>query len=248
VGKKAAQDFTSNKRQRHPIRAALAEALPLDSPNWMPLADAHRSLCPLLGDRHLAAKDLRNALADDDHARRVHSMRRCTVRDIQQSDCQLASYWVEHWLDPRPDGVAVMEGSGSIVTVKGYAFFVWKPDLEKIWPVAFTSTPEPPIKVQLTDKVKVQLVERSAPRQAKVRAPAQLTEDQIQALMGDVSKLSDTEKKLRRYTVIKYGDRWKDVFPANAMKAAEHDPLYEKEVGVARWTISTWRRALDRKK
>ena len=104
-----------------------------------------------------------------------------------------------------------------------------------------------PIKVQLPDKVKVQLVEKSAPRRAKGQAPSQLTEDQIQKLMGDVSELSDTEKKLRRYAVIKYGDRWRDVFPANAMKAAEHDPLYEKEVGVARWTISTWRRALDRK-
>ena len=104
-----------------------------------------------------------------------------------------------------------------------------------------------PIKVQLPGKVKVQLVEKSAPRRAKGQAPSQLTEDQIQKLMGDVSELSDTEKKLRRYAVIKYGDRWRDVFPANAMKAAEHDPLYEKEVGVARWTISTWRRALDRK-
>jgi hypothetical protein len=108
--------------------------------------------------------------------------------------------------------------------------------------------PVPTVKVELRDKIKVQIVQNPPPRaRARAQSPSPPTEDQIQALMGDVSELTDTEKKLRRYVVMKYGDRWGDVLPAHAMEAAKHDPLYEKEVGVAGWGISTWRRALGRK-
>ena len=79
-------------------------------------------------------------------------------------------------------------------------------------------------------------------------AQTELTEDQIQELMGDVSKLSPLEKKLRRYTVIKYGEQWRDHDPGRVKTAMENDPLYEQEVGVARHHVSTWRRALGRKK
>ena len=105
-----------------------------------------------------------------------------------------------------------------------------------------------PIKVQLPDKVKVQLVEKSAPRRAKGQAPSQLTEDQIQALMGDVSELSDLKKKIRRYAVKKYREQWRNIEPAAIMKAAKNDKLYEEEVGVVVYSISTFRRALGRKK
>jgi len=108
--------------------------------------------------------------------------------------------------------------------------------------------PVPLIKVQLTDKVKVQLVEKSAPRRAKAQAPSQLTEDQIQALMGDVSELSPTDKKIRRYAVKKYREQWRNIEPAAIMKAAKNDKLYEEEVGVVVYSISTFRRALGRKK
>jgi hypothetical protein len=104
-----------------------------------------------------------------------------------------------------------------------------------------------PIKVQLPGKVKVQLVEKSAPRRAKGQAPSQLTEDQIQALMGDVSELSDLKKKIRRYAVKKYRERWRDVDPADVRKNAEGNKLYEEEVG-ALHHITTFRRALGRKK
>src|SRR5262249_39890472 len=36
--------------------------LPLDSPNWMPVAEAHRLLTGLLGTGYLAAKDLTAAV------------------------------------------------------------------------------------------------------------------------------------------------------------------------------------------
>jgi hypothetical protein len=127
------------------------------------------------------------------------------------------------------------------VSAAGIAALLAELSSKQIAPV-----PMPPIKVQLINS-KVQLVEKSTSR-ARTQSPSQPTEDQIRVRMDDVSDLSDTEKQLRRYMVIKHGDRWRDVFPANAMEAAKHDPLYEKEIGVARWTISTWRRALDRKK
>jgi hypothetical protein len=104
-----------------------------------------------------------------------------------------------------------------------------------------------PIKVQLPDKVKVQLVAKSAPRRAKEQAPSQLTEDQIQALMGNVSGLSDLQKKIRRYAVKEYRERWKDVDPADVLKTAAGNKVYEEEVGVLHH-ITTFRRALGRKK
>jgi len=274
VGKKAAHDFTSNKRQRHPVRAAPAEVLPLDSPNWMPLPDAHRLLCPLLGDRHLAAKDLTDAQADG----RVRSMRRCFVygvwrewekgRVVDQArgyregkvvseervligperELLRREHWTEHELQSWSDATFVTRRSNTPASIKGYVYFVWKPDLEKIWPAVFAPAPAPPVKVQLTDKLKVQLVERPAPRRAKTPAPSQLTEDQIQELMGDVPELSDLQKTIRRYAVLKYGARWRDVDPAKVKAGAKDDPLYRKEVGDIDHHITTFRRALGRKK
>jgi hypothetical protein len=81
----------------------------------------------------------------------------------------------------------------------------------------------------------------------KPAAQTELTEEQIQELMGDVSTLSALEKKLRRYTVIKHREQWRDHDPGRVRTATENDPLYAQEVGVARHHVSTWRRALDRK-
>ena len=50
--------------------------LPLDSPNWMPAAEAHRMLTGLLGEPALAAKDLTAAVADKRSDKRLPCMRR----------------------------------------------------------------------------------------------------------------------------------------------------------------------------
>ena len=50
-------------KQRRKARGCTGDR-PLDSPNWMPVAEAHRLLTDLLGNGYLAAKDLTAAVAD----------------------------------------------------------------------------------------------------------------------------------------------------------------------------------------
>ena len=59
-------------------RRRKAERLSLDSPNWMPAAEAHRLLTGLLGNGYLAAKDLTAAVAD----KRLSCMRRAIASRI----------------------------------------------------------------------------------------------------------------------------------------------------------------------
>jgi len=106
----------------------------------------------------------------------------------------------------------------------------------------------PVINMRVVGRTRVQL-EKPTPR-AKAQSPARLTEvteDQIQTLMGDVSELSDLQKKIRRYAVLKHGARWRDIDPAKVQKGARDDELYKKEVGVIVHHITTFRRGLGRK-
>jgi hypothetical protein len=102
--------------------------------------------------------------------------------------------------------------------------------------------------VKVPDKIKVQLVSEKPTPRTKAQSPSQLTEEQIQRLMGDVSELSDLQKKIRRYAVLKHGARWRDIDPAKVQKGAQNDELYKKEVGAIVHHITTFRRGLDRKK
>src|SRR5262249_47510653 len=129
--------------------------LPLDSPNWVSVDDAYRPLCGRTGSRPLAAKELYEAMRDG----RVPSMRRCFgygIRNKVQNgkvidservplgpdELLLPSHWIEHRLSVRTDGSPeVIEGFRLIESVKGYAYFVWKPALAKAWPDVFASTP-----------------------------------------------------------------------------------------------------------
>jgi len=129
-----------------------------DSPNWIPIVNALQSLCDLTGNRQLAAKDLTNALADRD----VPSMRRY-VSGWRQSppvgavllepDGELlpAAYWTEHQVQSWSSDGTFVASRGSFVPsrgnmfveITGYAYFVWKPALAKIWPAAFALAAAP---------------------------------------------------------------------------------------------------------
>jgi hypothetical protein len=122
-----------------------------DSPNWIPIVNALQSLCDLTGNRQLAAKDLTNALADRD----VPSMRRCfsgsrsppVGAELLEPDGELlpAAYWTEHQVvqSPLSDATIVARRSTMPLEIAGYAYFVWKPALAKIWPAAFALAAAP---------------------------------------------------------------------------------------------------------
>src|SRR6516225_6728086 len=110
------------------------------SPNWIPIVNALQSLCDLTRNRQLAAKDLTNALANRD----VPSMRRCFSGSrsppvgavLLEPDGELlpAAYWTEHEVQSWSWDVVASRG---YIPIMGYAYFVWKPALAKIWPAAF---------------------------------------------------------------------------------------------------------------
>jgi len=125
-----------------------------DSPNWIPIVNALQSLCDLTGNRQLAAKDLTNALADRD----VPSMRRYfsgwrqsppVGAVLLEPDGELlpAAYWTEHevrgWSDGSSVASFVASRGNMLAQIMGYAYFVWKPALAKIWPAAFALAAAP---------------------------------------------------------------------------------------------------------
>jgi len=123
--------------------------LPLDSPDWMPVAEAHRLLTGLLGNGYLAAKDLTAAVAAKRSNKRLPCMQRAIASRIapdQDREIVPLSFWdkYEFGFDPV---------SGLKVCRKNYfpayavefpipvAFFVWRPKFEKIWPGVAASAP-----------------------------------------------------------------------------------------------------------
>src|SRR5262245_2902269 len=150
---------------------------PLRSPNWIPIVNALQSLCDLTGNRQLAAQDLTNALADRD----VPSVRRYfsgwrqlppVGAVLLEPDGELlpAAYWTEHQVHSW--SWDVVPSRGSFVPITGYAYFVWKPALAKIWPTAFAlaAAPEAPRVRHTTDKRQ----HMAAPTQDAIRQIAAL--------------------------------------------------------------------------
>jgi hypothetical protein len=127
-------------------RKRVMRRFPLHSPNWIPIVNAVRSLFDLTRNRQLAAKDLTNALADRD----VPSMRRCFSGSrsppvgavLLEPDGELlpAAYWTEHQVHSWSWDVVPSRG---YIPITGYAYFVWKPALAKIWPAAFALAAAP---------------------------------------------------------------------------------------------------------
>jgi len=95
--------------------------LPLDSPNWMPVAEAFRLLNGLLGNHYLAVKDLTDAVAD----KRLPCMRRLIASEVAPDQ--------DRKIVPPADATPVYFGR------EDSAFFVWRPKFEKIWPALAAS-------------------------------------------------------------------------------------------------------------
>ena len=102
-------------------RRKKVEQLPLDSPNWMPVAEAFRLLNGLLGNHYLAVKDLTDAVAD----KRLPCMRRLIASEVAPDQ--------DRKIVPPADATPVYFGR------EDSAFFVWRPKFEKIWPALAAS-------------------------------------------------------------------------------------------------------------
>jgi hypothetical protein len=144
----------SNKSRGKRPRRESPEALPLDSPNWIPITEAHRLLCSRTGNRNLAATDLTDAMAKG-----APSMRRCFAHEIRRKadgnyekaligpewELLPAEHWIEREVQSWSDSTFVRERSGAPTAVKGsakgFTYFVWRPALAEIWPDVFASTP-----------------------------------------------------------------------------------------------------------
>jgi hypothetical protein len=126
-------------------RRRKAERLPLDSPNWMPAAEAHRMLTGLLGDPDLATKDLTAAVADKRSDKRLPCMQRAIASHIapdQDREIVPLSFWDKYEFGFDPVSEKLQTWAKGLVAVEfrfRVAFFVWKPKFEKIWPALAAS-------------------------------------------------------------------------------------------------------------
>jgi hypothetical protein len=108
------------------------QPLPLDHPNWMPLADVHAPLCKRAGAPSLAAYDLRQKLAP--------GAVRCMARKLADPSKRRRvkpAFWTDYEI----------HGSGQYVRNLGqqrvrvfWAFFVWRPDVVRQWPGLLTGS------------------------------------------------------------------------------------------------------------
>ena len=120
-------------------RRRKAERLSLDSPNWMPAAEAHRMLTGLLGDPDLAAKDLTAAVADKRSDKRLPCMQRVIASHIapdQDRKIVPLSFWDEYafGFDPVSEKLQILAKGLAVEFRLRVVFFVCKPKFEKIWP------------------------------------------------------------------------------------------------------------------
>ena len=106
-------------------RRKKVEQLLLDSPNWMPVAEALRLLNGLLGNHYLAAKDLFAAAAAKRSDKRLPCMRRLIASEVAPDQ--------DRKIVPPADATPVYFGR------EDSAFFVWRPKFEKIWPALAAS-------------------------------------------------------------------------------------------------------------
>jgi hypothetical protein len=147
----AKADRKSNKSRCKQPHRKLPEGPSLDdSPNWIPITEAHRLLCGRAGNRRLAATDLTDAMAKG-----APSMRRCFGHEIRRKadgsyeealigperELLPAEHWAEHEIRGRSDSTVVITRGPKTILVTGFVYFVWRPALAKLWPDVFASTP-----------------------------------------------------------------------------------------------------------
>ena len=122
------------KRPAHKRKAPIRVVeLPLDDPRWRPVREEFKLISQYSGHRNLAVLDLNEALANG----RVRSRRRHT--ESGERERLPSKFWVDHKLELLSDeGLLVVprlpDPRGFVKPVRGFAFFLWHPNVEEVWP------------------------------------------------------------------------------------------------------------------
>jgi hypothetical protein len=135
-------------KRRRKARGRTGE-LPLDSADWLPVAEPHRLLTGLLGNPYLAAKDLTAAVAAKRSDKRLPCMQRAIASHIasdQDREIVPLSFWDKYEFGfDSVNGLKVCRKNRFPAYPVEFpipvAFFVWKPKFEKIWPKLAASAP-----------------------------------------------------------------------------------------------------------
>jgi hypothetical protein len=105
--------------------------LPLDSPNWVPLAEAHAELSKRRGSGDIAAKVLTKHMAEE----HIRSMRWRVGKWPPGPEQELlaGAFWRDEYELYSSNRLLVVPRvrSGQIVGERGFVFYVWGPDLKK---------------------------------------------------------------------------------------------------------------------
>jgi hypothetical protein len=132
--------------------------LPLDDPRWLPVIEAHKRQCELTGEPQLAARELTEAMARERNG--LRSMRRSIYDADPDRELLTPSHWTKYqlwWrLEAKTAGATGQDlivrsrdrsdpkgPDGDIGPSYSYAYYIWRPDLERLWS-QLRSPPSPP--------------------------------------------------------------------------------------------------------
>jgi hypothetical protein len=130
----------------------------LDDPRWRPIIAVHKQLVEHDGDPHAAAFDLTAALTSGEL--------RCKWRRMGDGAYERvpSAFWTNYKLSYGPEGLRViphivtsppetavvrstaLARSWIDMPIGGAVFYVWKPDIDKIWPLLAVNMPKPEAK------------------------------------------------------------------------------------------------------
>jgi hypothetical protein len=113
--------------------------LPLNSPNWMPLTDAYRQGKARLGPSDFAIADLQRGLRGQGD--QVRSKYRLLIDDGKDVEELLdVAFWHDFRLTRWNEGLHLVALADRRIDGNAVVY-VWKPDIEKIWPPEAAATP-----------------------------------------------------------------------------------------------------------
>ena len=139
--------------------------LPLDDPRWRPLAEVYQLRRQQTASSTLAARDITDALVQGE-GKGVRCLRRKVNLRLPGPDRDLVppEFWqgFELYVVSRGEEVVIVprRRGGQVIPLKGLAFFLWGPDVDKAWPSSTAKT-----------RAKTRVKTEAAPRKRGAKAP-----------------------------------------------------------------------------